>query len=518
MKIKRKAAISFCLALTLILGSATGFPCFQRSVLTVQAASGEPYFPYENQMTSYPLSEAIVAELETYPYYLVYENESTVELHIYKNELVVKSIDTSTRTIQFDTNISAKYTWDFDSQTWTNRYSTSGACAITVTKGLGGNVASTLTYNGTKVFNTQGMVAENGELGLTEGSEQTTTTPSAFTVDEPVIGMGVTVGIPAYLNVCYDEANDTFRGSYELWAKGDVKDYMEVVVQTPSKITYKNQNPRSSYALPGYIKMGVESGSVLVESWKSHEMIAGEEDEINLVKKPITVEMPIYNASESGTYEGTLEFDITLAVVGQYQNLCLPTSKETLHNGSIPMSASARTLSFNANTTYKEAFNLSNAKADFSPDKKMCINRPVVTSDILRYVQMADDIYYASNVSNIETTMKDSYYQMWLLGQENVSVIIIPSTITTAQLQCNNDGDSVDFATTTFKNSEVVIGNALAFVKNFDEENRFIYVPHIVYQGTKSEWMALSGKDNWTFGNMSNIVTVHCTDGNLIYQ
>jgi hypothetical protein len=69
----------------------------------------------------------------------------------------------------------------------------------------------------------------------------------------------------------------------------------------------------------------------------------------------------------------------------------------------------------------------------------------------------------------------------------------------------------------TFPNSNIAVGNALCFVKDLDENNQFVYVPHIVYRGTIEEWKALSGSDDWVFGNISNVVTVHCTDGVLYY-
>lgn len=44
-----------------------------------------------------------------------------------------------------------------------------------------------------------------------------------------------------------------------------------------------------------------------------------------------------------------------------------------------------------------------------------------------------------------------------------------------------------------------------------------VSVPHIAYHGTMTQWKALSGDDDWVFGNAYNTVTVHCTDGTIEY-
>ena len=86
-----------------------------------------------------------------------------------------------------------------------------------------------------------------------------------------------------------------------------------------------------------------------------------------------------------------------------------------------------------------------------------------------------------------------------------------------------NSISSHDWAIDTcYNDTDIIIGNALVFCKGIDENDKCIYVPHIVYEGTMSEWIALAdngyqGATDWVFGNAANVVTVHCADGTLQY-
>ena len=317
----------------------------------------------------------------------------------------------------------------------------------------------------------------------------------------------------------------TYLNNYETYAEvirfnGLVFDSM-----TEGRDYYRFNNEEHD-AVTGYVLFGENTDGVCTEVWNSEQASApisydGDGNRVvdndAIDNRVITINVPNYEVHNPGIYYATAEFDIGFTCVGMKSDVSAATklADREIVNGT----------SYSWNTTYTstaKALNLNNCG-----NKGFTIATPALAANDsfqnIKYLQLADN-----TTTDYYTYIDDSdpaNCNSWINGMKGLSVIVIPKTVTTAQLH-STIGNTTDYTeaetnnndiTAVFETNNKKIGNALCFMKSISAEGKFIYVPHIAFRGTKDEFKALSGFDNWVFGNAGNIVTVHCTDGIMYY-
>jgi hypothetical protein len=377
-------------------------------------------------------------------------------------------------------------------------------------------------------------------------SSTTSTVTSEFTADDTVVKSGVIVQLPADLDLTYSDALDTFQVKTEVGVYGEISDYMEVKISLPSKLEYTNED-KSATAM-GLVRFGDEDDETSYEIWNAAEVYTGKESSDNIDKRSLVVNVPGYNVSDADDYSSDVKFNVILQVTGSTADICAPTTTKLYTAAYYDNYGDAASWGGAATSNYEgNSINLSGLTPLTTKDFNVISNTTYDDSNAqyysnVKYLQLyagteESSFYYGVNkwTSAIDTlTTEDAIKECtsWCYLYHNLQVLVIPSDIQADSLHRNVAIENIrlmfgstpgyvsheiDTNDLTFPNSNIAVGNALCFVKDLDENNQFVYVPHIVYHGTIEEWKALSGSDDWVFGNISNVVTVHCTDGILYY-
>ena len=299
-----------------------------------------------------------------------------------------------------------------------------------------------------------------------------------------------------------------------------------LVFSTPATgKAYFSYNADDYNHVTGKVLFGENANGVCTETWNSEQAALGltnhdVEGEDDTDYRTIMVNVPSYEVTTSGTYYATAEFEINFTCVGMNSDIGATTK---LSGKEIEES------------DYSYAWDEDYTSTASMVNLGRMGNKPFVIStsalkdntsmQSIEHVQLADNTTtsYLTYIDDTNPTLCNS----WLMGMHGVQVLIIPGNVTTEQLHRtagntrtideNTELTISNSVTAVFDETNTKIGNAMCFVKNIDANGKFIYVPHICYRGTKDEFKALSGHDNWVFGNKGNIITVHCTDGIMYY-
>lgn len=310
--------------------------------------------------------------------------------------------------------------------------------------------------------------AEEIIISETEGTHSGET-PSTMTIKENLIADGATVTLPADLNLTYNETYDAFVARGYVQVQGELRPTTMISVSLNQILTYKNAN--SDRTLTGYANFGNKVGNLCVASWNAEQV----EEEGS--SKPITIQVPADPIVEAGDYNASVEFEIQVESLGIRNEICEPT-KISAENG---IQANPTSYSWNEDCIHYKSINLAN----------------------LTPINQQSTPFYATN-DNVCTTLryleigagngKITYTRNWLSSFPNLTALVIPAELKSYQLE-----------------------GALSFAKEIEDGGFQFYVPHIMYRGTCDAWKALSDAEDWNFGDNHNIVTIHCTDGTLIY-
>jgi hypothetical protein len=373
-------------------------------------------------------------------------------------------------------------------------------------------------------------------------SSTTSTITSELPADDTIVKSGVIVQLPADLDLTYSDSFDMFQVKTKVGVYGDISDYMEVKISMPSELEYTNDDESS--LVTGFVTFGNKDDTESYEIWSAAEVYAGEEDSDSIDRRNLAINVPAYNISNVDDYSSDVKFNIALEAIGSVEDICAPTANSykigttyyyIYNNKSLSSSYVFQPYIGNMTVYSGDSINLngivtSNRNTSF--EASYSDNDYIEKYANIKYIQMSSiyksspssyysysttydtSMFYASDASGKDFGTLVRECKSWAFIYKNLQVLVVPGDMQTNQLQCSN---ALYFETTLFPDTNIEVGNALVFAKDINELDQFIYVPHIVYRGTTEEWKALSGRDDWTFGNIGNIVTVHCTDGVLCY-
>lgn len=334
-------------------------------------------------------------------------------------------------------------------------------------------------------------------------------------VPDSLIGEGALLVVPARLDPVYDESAGIYQVTDYIAARGHIRPISEIVIKADTLLKYELEN--SNVEIPGQVKFGTVVNEKNTEIWSAAEVETGRFLASNATKKPITINIAEGDVPYFGNFDAILEIDACLGVIGMYRNLCDPTTTvkavcNTVDNVSGIVAGQL------TNPDNLEVWNLNNLTTEAEITAQKVLLSTAAEDTTVKQIELGTgEIYYGGDANLSDRNSVTS----WIKGCKNLSLVVIPSGITANQLNAHwisnkSTIEKSDYTGTYFNNTTIEIGNALSFVKDI-ENSLYIYVPHIVYRGTKAEWQALSGSADWVFGNAANTVTVHCTDGTLTY-
>jgi hypothetical protein len=365
-------------------------------------------------------------------------------------------------------------------------------------------------------------------------SSTTSTITSELSADDTIVKSGVIVQLPADLDLTYSDSLDAFQVKTQVGVYGEISDYMEVRISLPSELEYTNDDESSS--VTGIVKFGEKDDTEAYEIWNADEVYAGKEDLDNTDKRGLSINVSAYNILNADDYSSDVKFNIALEDIGSVEDICAPTTSYLYSSAGCTSSRGSyvefRPYAAKSTEVYSDdSVNLNGRVSGIKYDMRFitsCSDNDYIDNYAnIKYIQMSSG-YTSSSGSYLASYLSSQYdtsnatgkdfstlvreCESWAFIYKNLQVLVIPGDMQTKQLNYNSLT-----GTTLFPDSDIKVGNALVFAKDINELDQFIYVPHIVYRGTTEEWKALSGKDDWTFGNIGNVVAVHCTDGVLYY-
>ena len=318
------------------------------------------------------------------------------------------------------------------------------------------------------------------------------------------------------------------QNSWALWSGYGYKQLQSsgLIFSSPNAAKdYFNYDEDDYNHVTGKVLFGENANGVCTETWNSDQAAAGltnhdvnGEDDTDY--RTIMVNVPSYEVTTSGTYFATAEFEINFTCVGMKSDIGATTKlsgkeiKESDYSYAWDEDYTSTASMVNLGRMGNKPFVISTSALKDNTSMQNIEHIQLADNTTTSYLTYIDD----ANPANCNS---------WLMGMHGVQVLVIPNSVTTEQLhKTAGNTRTIDqntmltvsnSVTAVFDETNTKIGNAMCFVKNIDANNKFIYVPHICYRGTKDEFKALSGYDNWVFGNKGNIITVHCTDGMMYY-
>lgn len=362
------------------------------------------------------------------------------------------------------------------------------------------------------------------------------TVPSSFSASESIVGAGAIVHLPSTLDLTYIEEYDSFAYKGEIYCSGSITNSSTIRVTCPETLKYKGDN--TDKEIDAYIKL----------SGKQYGLFSNSDLEAN-TEKELLIQVPVSTITTADDFRTNVAFNIDVTPIGMYDTVgtSLASSEYTTSNHLMGIQLHLNPTTEIASLRFSDTLiNVNN--------KYVIYDKSVAANDNVKVIEMADspnvklyqaafanndvDLGVTKNVQTLNTspekiTFNQAYLNTdnlvtWIEDFNNLSTLVIPNSITYNQLHTqlhrNDYGSSglwvdLDYYNYILNDTGNPIGDALVFVKNVNNEKLFVYVPNIVYRGTKAEWKALSANgEDWVFGNAANIVTVHCTDGKLIYQ
>jgi len=300
------------------------------------------------------------------------------------------------------------------------------------------------------------------DIGSHDGSVE-----SNFTADN-LIANGVTVSLPANLDLHYYENYDAFVAKGEVCVGGRLKPTAAVSVFIPREIVYTNTNSKDTVV--GYAKFGQAIEERCVASWNAEEVDAK-------TIKTVLIQVPADTIPTNGSYHTSVEFEIKTGLLGMDTELCIPEEID----GSDIVQTNEASYSWKEGMAYPKSINLSKIE-------------PIQNNNTPFYA--TKDASY-ENVHYIELGSGNGkliYKKGWLSQFPNLKAVILPKNLQSYQI----DGTS-------------------SFVKGMSEEGAEICVPHIMYRGTTDEWSSSFASQFRNNFDLANLVTIHCQDGKIIY-
>lgn len=162
-------------------------------------------------------------------------------------------------------------------------------------------LASTMALGGTITANAQ-------TIDVT-GDTATGSSPTSFSVTADMLeGGDLVITVPDGLTLAQNEGKTAFESSANVNAKGNINPAKQVVVTTPTDITYSHADDNSVTA-DGTVTFGTEDGTNQKTSWSAKELHDGGTSGVN---KPISATVPMTEVEYIDTYNATVHYNISV--------------------------------------------------------------------------------------------------------------------------------------------------------------------------------------------------------------
>lgn len=332
----------------------------------------------------------------------------------------------------------------------------------------------------------------------------------------------VTVRIPARMTLAYK--NGAYISTDKVGAFGTLPSYKKVIISNEnSDILFKNTD--ESKVVTGKLTLGMLNEDLVVSS---EELAAGKADANDIKYSQVTAKVNTKNLENADTFSGTANLKVKIDALTTTLGLDRALLSSYNTNGE---SYTTWYINVNGTTISKYIVGTTNIK-----NYKDYITNTVPVSDSSNLYQ-----YYKPNVKILESEynsislhldMKDNnrtsneYTDLNTQGEivDNLEEIANTDFLSTPNLELlilpNMFSMSKNCRTTDASNTSLSskLYNGVFFIKDYDTDNDlFIYIPNISFNGTMEEWNA-KADNNWKFPKMENTVTVYCTDGTITYE
>ena len=332
----------------------------------------------------------------------------------------------------------------------------------------------------------------------------------------------VTVRIPARMTLAYK--NGAYISTDKVGAFGTLPSYKKVIISNEnSDIEFKNTD--ESKVVTGKLTLGMLNEDLVVSS---EELAAGKADANDIKYSQVTAKVNTKNLENADTFSGNANLKVKIDALTTTLGLDRALLSSYNTNGE---SYTTWYINVNGTTISKYIVGTTNIK-----NYKDYITNTVPVSDSSNLYQ-----YYKPNVKILESAynsislhldMKDNnrtsneYTDLNTQGEivDNLEEIANTDFLSTPNLELlilpNMFSMSKNCRTTDASNTSLSskLYNGVFFIKDYDTDNDlFIYIPNISFNGTMEEWNA-KADNNWKFPKMENTVTVYCTDGTITYE
>lgn len=390
---------------------------------------------------------------------------------------------------------------------------------------------------------------------------ETATVPSSatFNIDEPnpntefplILGGGLVVELPAELPLV-EQDDGTYGCTAKVGVRGEIAPYATVAVgiqkfpryiatESTTNIGNINMNIAWSDTESFTVDLGLENNvadapivdfdSSLTDAQKKFTFSSWNSTEVADAK---FTEFKIFDDNAEGYYGGgelVNRWDIVKDTNASFETEILffvDVEYFNTYNHKYHFS-----YSFDANDTYRDMYT-NGAVTQIVPSAAVSgeIYASGSNGGLLQFEGTSDStVNYLSwgplNFVEVTTTnMAD--LKTPLMGLNALEVVAIDEIGTDGGINCNITFPTDEDGNALFADTGLLTGNAFAFIKNITSNNKFEYVPYIVFNGNSEDWIDSANQytfsyryytpdgdyyDGWNFANAANTVTVFCTDG-----
>ncbi len=398
-------------------------------------------------------------------------------------------------------------------------------------------ICATFLLGGTTTAFADEVAIDNTSGYSSSALVASTLTVSNKIADLPLIGEGgLVVDIPSELPLEYDRKSYEHTCETTVGVRGELSEFAMVYVTIPNEITYTLETD-PLVTMTGEIDFQVASNSdgYVLATWTSAEAAEGKDDASLTNTKELSIVADGFNAVQ-GEYDAEITFEITVDKFGVFDAVGggdVPNGADVFKHVDGSANATGNQWNFNFYDDGLEALNayeyidlnkLTIPNGALNDFKLSTLTTPNTT---VKYIRLNKGLAYETSRTKTITAI-DS----WCMGMEGLEVIIVPhdfvdnlSVGTEKYNLCYIAFGNASYSTSVYTGTDIICGNALAFCIGINDAQECVYVPNIVFEGTMDEWIGLI-RDNsiinsyctdWIFGNAANEVTVHCTDGTLLY-